>query len=532
MVRTVSRPGKRLLSSKKELYHFERVQRTFARILEASEKSLAEMRSISAQMNSEIDRLKATLLLEHGKKLLSHFEEAASVQDDQLLGILQEAVGRAGHEHIPFESFLLLLQSFASALPQHRMLPRGIRESVSKGTAASRRTSLKILYVTGMFPSRKHGGGLRVHDILMELVKRHKVDLYSVFHPAIDRPSPVEFERFCRQFGAVRLCHGDTNFSLKDVLKWLNRRSISPQHYDVIQFEYPDSVPLMQGLRPFGKKLGYTLMESLTRHHLLDVVRFASHPPERAGKSFVQLLRSMRIEEKALRLADFSIAVTDADAQFTRRVFGREPVVVPTGLSESFFGFHSKKVSRFDFPHPDLRKSVVFIGYYDHFPNRDGVEWYIKHVHGSLARRYPDYHFYVVGGGGQAWVDQLRHRYLSDSQISVIGYVEDFRTLVGACKVSVAPLISGAGIRGKINQYAALGVPTVATPLAACGTEYQNGESILLARTGKQFASRVAMLLGDAKFRSEVSSRAKHLVRSKYVWTRLVKDLETVYGYS
>ncbi len=532
MGRSSFRHGKAELTSAQALERFEQAQRTFVQTLEASEKGLVEMRSVVAKVNSEIDRLKAILLLEHGKKLLSHFEEAASIRDDQLLGILRAVVGQTGPERNSFESFLSLRQSLASALPGSPRSRRGTRAAAGEATDAPKGGGLKILYVTGMFPSRKHGGGLRVHDILMELVKRHEVDLYSVFHPASDRASSFEFERFRKQFGAVRLCDGDTNFNLKDVLNWLNRRSVSPKHYDIIQFEYPDSVPLIKGLRPYGKKLGYTFMESLTRHHLLDVVRLASAPSEKAGKSFVQLLQALRTEGTALRLSDFSIAVTDSDARFTQRVFGYKPAVVPTGLSETFFRFRAKNSLGLGYPHPDRKKSVVFIGYYDHFPNRDGVEWYLKNIHESLSRRYSDYHFYVVGAGGKAWVEQLRHRYIGDSHISVIGYVEDFRPLICACKVSVAPLISGAGIRGKINQYAALGVPTVATPLAACGTDYQNGKSILIAKTGKQFAGRIAILLKDAKFRREVSSRASRLARSKYVWSHLVKDLESVYGCS
>ncbi|MBX9768999.1 MAG: glycosyltransferase family 4 protein [Bdellovibrionales bacterium] len=516
----------KMMGVRNSAFQLDKVQRSLNVALAASEQHLSQMQSAAHQINLEIQRLKAVLLAQELLRILRGITQSPlDIESGCLREVAKFMIQSAEFEKVDFEDLLLGVQMLLPLLSKEQKKNRFVAErnlTLEKGRAAE---GLKILYVTGMFPSDKHGGGLRVRDILSKLTLRHQVDLYSIFNSAIDRAS---FEEVCKSVRASRLCEDEKIFGPTDILGWLKRRGIGPGYYDVIQFEYPRSVALIKSLKPFGKRHGYTLMESITRHHFQNFQRFLGTDVQAAAASALNLLEAVKIEGDALRNTDFSVAVTEADAAFTQKTFGSLPHVVPTGLNESFFKYARLKGSS-PFPNPSKCKSVIFLGYFDHSPNRDGVQWYLRQVHPLICRRHPSYHFYVVGAGAKAWVDELRHQHIHDKQVSVIGYLEEFRPLLSACKISVAPLISGAGIRGKINQYSALEVPTVATELAACGTDYLHGESIMISKNSSQFARQLSLLLTKESLRKKIASNAMTLVKKKYLWGDLVRKLEDVY---
>ena len=60
------------------------------------------------------------------------------------------------------------------------------------------------------------------------------------------------------------------------------------------------------------------------------------------------------------------------------------------------------------------------------------------------------------------------------------GYVKDLRTAYDSCRVFVAPLLAGAGLKGKVVDALAFGVPCVMSPVAAEGMTLR--DLIMLAR--------------------------------------------------
>ncbi len=93
-----------------------------------------------------------------------------------------------------------------------------------------------------------------------------------------------------------------------------------------------------------------------------------------------------------------------------------------------------------------------------------------------LRQRLPGVHFYAVGSKPPAEIQAL-----ASEDVIITGFVEDLNPLLDKMRVSVAPLRYGAGIKGKIGSAMAVGLPVVATPLAAEGMSLTDGENILVA---------------------------------------------------
>ena len=139
---------------------------------------------------------------------------------------------------------------------------------------------------------------------------------------------------------------------------------------------------------------------------------------------------------------------------------------------------------------PAQRREALFVGGFGHPPNRDGLLWFVREVMPLL----PDLRLTVAGSIPPADVLALH-----GGRICVRGYVsdEELEQLYARADVAVAPLRFGAGVKGKVVEAMARGVPLVTTPVGAQGIA-QAGEVMALADTADAFAEAVAATLDDA----------------------------------
>lgn len=147
------------------------------------------------------------------------------------------------------------------------------------------------------------------------------------------------------------------------------------------------------------------------------------------------------------------------------------------------------------------RRDILFVGGFAHPPNLDAVLWFCQAVLPEILQVLPDVRFYVVGSDPPE--DILA---LAGDHVSVLGYVRDIRPYLDNCRLSVAPLRFGSGVKGKVNQSLAHGLPVVATSIAAEGMFLAHGESVLIANDAPSFAKAVAHLYANEKLWNQLSA--------------------------
>jgi glycosyltransferase involved in cell wall biosynthesis len=156
------------------------------------------------------------------------------------------------------------------------------------------------------------------------------------------------------------------------------------------------------------------------------------------------------------------------------------------------------------------RRGVLFVGSFRHRPNVDAIVAFVRDVW-PLVRRRLDVKLTVVGAEPPPEV-----RALASDDIVIAGHRPDLDTLLGACRLTVAPLRFGAGLKGKIVSSLAAGVPCVATPLAAEGMGLIDGEHACLASMPSEFAAGVIDLHEDAQLWERLSRGGLALARETY----------------
>lgn len=379
---------------------------------------------------------------------------------------------------------------------------------------------LHILFVTAVFPSAEHGGGLRVFDMIDELHRRgHEVSLFAseIYSGSASASLLARRLKKCR---IVK--HGQ--FAASSYAQWLADESL---RYDVIHYVWPGSARLLAAGKLWTAKSVFELIESCTRRCLLDVERLlAERRFDAIGPVAMELLDHWHLECEGVRQADETIALTQADAEFTEQLFGKSSVpVVPTCLSRTFV-MDQCDASQDSAP-AFGEASAMFIGNFSHYPNKDAIRWFMQQVHAKVLAACPDFKLGIAGAGD---VKDLRKEFASHhASVRFVGEVPDLVEVLRSAKICLAPLISGAGIRGKIQQYSYVGRPTVSTTIGVCGTPFRHGESILIADDPDAFAQQIVRLLTDAALYESVRMQAKRVALEHFSWAPHIDHLEQIY---
>jgi GT2 family glycosyltransferase/glycosyltransferase involved in cell wall biosynthesis len=157
-------------------------------------------------------------------------------------------------------------------------------------------------------------------------------------------------------------------------------------------------------------------------------------------------------------------------------------------------------------PPPEGRAGILFVGGFQHPPNIDAVEFYAREIWPLLRASHPEVRTFVIGS---RMPGSLR-RFGEEAGLDMLGYVDDLEPYLLGCRVSIAPLRYGAGVKGKVNQAMSYGLPLVATKVSMEGTGFSDDEDVLIADQPEAFAHAISSLcVDDALWRRlSESSRA------------------------
>ena len=160
----------------------------------------------------------------------------------------------------------------------------------------------------------------------------------------------------------------------------------------------------------------------------------------------------------------------------------------------------------------EQRRDLVFVGGFRHPPNVDAVRWFVESVFPRVRAALPDVRFHCIGGDLVPEIVALREH----QGVLVHGYVPDITPYMDGCRIAIAPLRYGAGVKGKINLSMAHGQPVVATATAVEGMHLRHGHDVLAAGDADGFADAVIQLYGDATLWMELSIHGHDNIRRHF----------------
>lgn len=161
-------------------------------------------------------------------------------------------------------------------------------------------------------------------------------------------------------------------------------------------------------------------------------------------------------------------------------------------------------------------------------PNAEAIRWFRDQVWPLVHREHGTTAIDVIGSRPP---DDLVRWGSDDARVSVPGYVADLDDIYRRAAVFVVPLRSGSGVRVKILEAMARGIPIVSTSIGVAGLDLRHDEHLLIADTPQDFADAVLTLLAQPERRERLSQAARERVLERYDWRRCCRPLLEHYRY-
>jgi glycosyltransferase involved in cell wall biosynthesis len=342
---------------------------------------------------------------------------------------------------------------------------------------------------------------------MKSLSRKDDIYLASVFIPEQDREALPVAERYCRSI--LKLPHWQTSGHQRHILNWLGGRKM-----DIVHYEWPSS--LSNYSADMGRVQIFTYMEAVSLRIMMDMRNLEEFSKAWMLK-LLELIPALNMELVDAAPLQVRIAVTNKDAEFFHSLNPRqEYIVLNHGLTFEDFVLPDS---------PPEPRTLVFVGNYQHYPNMDAMDWFFGEIWERVRREVPDVRMEVVGTNPPP-----RLLALSGEQVRVTGSVPDVRPHIQKASICIAPLISGAGLRGKLIEYAALRRTFVATRIAATDLVFEDGRDFFCAEGSAEFAGRIVALLKDPALAARMGASAYETARANYDTPRLADFLERVYA--
>ncbi len=164
--------------------------------------------------------------------------------------------------------------------------------------------------------------------------------------------------------------------------------------------------------------------------------------------------------------------------------------------------------------------TLIFIGCFNHEPNADAVLFFCNEILPLIRQAKPDIHFTIVGPNPP---DKIRE--LENGTITVTGLVPKTTPYLHSSRISIAPLRFGAGMKGKIGEAMAHGVPVVTTSVGAQGMGLTDRKNVMIADTPRSFADAVLELLNDNSLYETVRKNAMKIIADNYTPKRVAQSM-------
>jgi polysaccharide biosynthesis protein PslH len=169
--------------------------------------------------------------------------------------------------------------------------------------------------------------------------------------------------------------------------------------------------------------------------------------------------------------------------------------------------------------------TIVFHGVMNFAPNAVAADFLARQVLPLLRQRHRDVRLAIVGRAPTERVRALA----GIAGVTITGEVEDVRPWLTSGRVYVCPMLSGTGIKNKLLEAMASGMPCVATPLALGGISAVPGRDILVARGASEIATQVERLLEDGALGEMLGAAARRYVETGHDWRVVARVYENVY---
>lgn len=280
--------------------------------------------------------------------------------------------------------------------------------------------------------------------------------------------------------------------------------------FDVVQIEGVFLMPYMHLIRKYS-----TAKIVLRAHNVEHQIwaRILASTKNPVVKVFLktQIKKLKNYEIAAAKMADAIVPIAETDMRFFKR-YNEKILTVPCGITTLV-------------PVEKICPNAFFhLGAMDWLPNVQGVDWLLREV---WPKVFAQNNLLKLHLAGRCMPESYKEKNIPG--VFVHGEVADASKFRKNHGIMLVPLLAGSGMRIKIVDALAQGLPIIATPIGAEGIDIENGKNGILAQNAEAFATAMLTLVNSPEKCSELGKNAALLAHEKFLNQELVNGLLDFY---
>ncbi len=385
---------------------------------------------------------------------------------------------------------------------------------------------MNILYICHRFPyPPKRGGKIRPFNMIRHLSRQHRVTVASLARSEAEAREGQGLGSVCAHFEMARVRNpvqvarmvarlptrvpSSMGFFYSPALARRIRRLLARESFDLIFVHCSSVAQYVENVQGIPKILDFGDMDS---QKWLEYARYKPFPLSLGY--WLEGAKLMRAEKRLASKFDLCTATTRAEWE-TLVGYGVQVATdwFPNGVDAEFF---TPSREPYD---PDM---LCFVGRMDYYPNQECMFDFCARVLPRLKARRPGLKLFIVGADPSRRVLRLG----SIPGVTVTGSVDDVRPYVRRSALMVAPLNIARGTQNKILEAMAMGVPVVASRVAAGGVDAEPGEHFLVASTPEEYEQAILRVLEDPQERARLAENGRARMLSHHAWPTSMRRLD------
>ena len=389
---------------------------------------------------------------------------------------------------------------------------------------------MRILFVTPVIPTETDGR--RPYNFIKYLGSRHQVHVVALKLPLQTIDDTVRLAKF----GA----HAPQTFRIGGLasllacplailrgepfrVAWCRHSKIREtirgflerQALDIIHFDRMRMGQYAMGLEGIPKLIDFTDSLSLYLERAAPLrTKFSERLIDAHEATVIP-----RYESKILEHVDLALFCSEMDAEHFRKHHPSAPVeVIENSVNTEEFKPRSRESA--------VAPRCIMTGNLFYFPNIDAVQYFEQEIWAKIRLRIQGMEAQIIGARPKPEVLALDGK----KRITVIPDVKRMSDYLFQEDIYVCPLRIGVGVRNKLLEAMAAGMPVVTTSLGCEGLKVTSNEEVVTADNPMDFAEAVVQLVNNPDLRRTLGERAREYVQAHHGSEVIGRKIEQVYS--